>query len=60
MPWLQDPFSGNPQRAWQRRANPVCIALLHFAPESTLSLPPGYWQQHLSVPLFACIPFCGS
>jgi transposase, IS30 family len=22
---LQDPFSGNPQRAWQRRANPVCI-----------------------------------
>jgi dipeptidase len=31
---LQDPFSGNPQRAWQRRANPVCIALLHLAPES--------------------------
>jgi hypothetical protein len=25
MPGLQDPFSGNPQRAWQRRANPVCI-----------------------------------
>src|SRR4029077_16801953 len=34
IPWLQDPFSGNPQRAWQRRANPVCIALLHLAPES--------------------------
>src|SRR5207344_2469199 len=34
MPGLQDPSSGNPQRAWQRRANPVCIALLHLAPES--------------------------
>ena len=27
MPGLQDPFSGNPQRAWQRRANPVHIKL---------------------------------
>ena len=34
MPGLQDPSSGNPQRAWQRRANPVCLALLHLAPES--------------------------
>ena len=34
MPGLQDPSSGNPQRAWQRRANPLCIALLHLAPES--------------------------
>jgi hypothetical protein len=34
MPGLQDPFSGNPQRAWQRRANPFCITLLHLAPES--------------------------
>jgi hypothetical protein len=24
----------DPQRAWQRRANPVCLALLHLAPES--------------------------
>jgi hypothetical protein len=24
----------NPQRAWQRCANPVCITLLHLAPES--------------------------
>jgi IS30 family transposase len=34
MTGLQDPLPGNPQRAWQRRANPVCIALLHLAPES--------------------------
>ena len=32
--WASRPFSGNPQRAWQRRANPLCIALLHLAPES--------------------------
>jgi hypothetical protein len=28
MPGLQDPFSGNPERAWQRRANPLWIALV--------------------------------
>jgi hypothetical protein len=27
MPGLQDSFSGNPQRAWQRRTNPVHIKL---------------------------------
>jgi hypothetical protein len=27
MPWLQDSFSGNSQRAWQRRANPVHVKL---------------------------------
>jgi hypothetical protein len=27
MPGLQDSFSGNPQRAWQRRANPVHVKL---------------------------------
>src|SRR5262245_30216938 len=27
---LHDPFPGDPQRAWQRRANPVLIALLHL------------------------------
>jgi hypothetical protein len=27
MPGLQDPLPGDPQRAWQRRANPVRIAL---------------------------------
>ena len=36
---LDFPSSGNPQRAWQRRANPVCIALLHLAPESRLCVP---------------------
>jgi transposase, IS30 family len=30
---LKTPFSGNPPRAWQRRSSPVCIALLHFAPD---------------------------
>jgi hypothetical protein len=35
MPWLQDSFSGNSQRAWQRLANPVHVkALLHLALES--------------------------
>jgi hypothetical protein len=38
MPRLQDFLSGNPQRAWQRRANPICIALLHLAPESRTRL----------------------
>ena len=33
MPWLQDPLPGDPQRAWQRRANTVLINPLH---ESTL------------------------
>ena len=27
MPWLQNSFSGNPQRPWQRRANPVHVKL---------------------------------
>jgi hypothetical protein len=36
MPGLQDPFPGDPQRAWQRRANPVLIALLHLVLESRL------------------------
>ena len=31
MPGLQDPFPGDPQRAWQRRANPVRIDPLHLA-----------------------------
>ena len=34
MPGLQDPFPGDPQRAWQRRANRVRIALLHLVLES--------------------------
>ena len=34
VPGLQDPFPGDPQRAWQRRANPVRIALLHLVLES--------------------------
>src|SRR5271169_3088595 len=34
MPGLQDPFPGDPQRAWQRRANPVRIVLLHLVLES--------------------------
>src|SRR5262249_28059680 len=33
---LHDPFAGDPQRAWQRRANPVLIALLHLVLESRL------------------------
>jgi hypothetical protein len=35
MPRVQDAIPGNPQRAWQRRANPVLINPLHLAPEST-------------------------
>jgi hypothetical protein len=35
MPGLQDPFPGDPQRAWQGRANPVCIALLHLLQKKT-------------------------
>ena len=27
MPWLQELLSGNPQRPWQRRANPVHVKL---------------------------------
>jgi hypothetical protein len=34
MPGLQDPFPGDPQGTWQRRANPVLIALLHLVLES--------------------------
>ena len=52
MPWLQDTFPGDPQRAWQRRANPVLIGLLHFAPEfrtppstTTSSLKPMSWMD---------------
>jgi hypothetical protein len=37
MPGFQDPFPGDPQRAWQRRANPVRIALLHLALESRIA-----------------------
>src|SRR6476660_3321456 len=33
--WASRPFPGDPQRAWQRRANPVRIALLHLVLEST-------------------------
>jgi hypothetical protein len=40
MPGFQDPFPGDPQRAWQRRANPVRIALLHLALESRDSVVP--------------------
>jgi hypothetical protein len=36
MPRVQDAIPGNPQRAWQRRANPVLINPLHLAPESTI------------------------
>ena len=32
--WASRSFSGDPQRAWQRRANPVLIALLHLILES--------------------------
>jgi len=49
MPMLQDPFSGNPQRAWQRRANPVCIALLHLAPESRPQASGGIATDRLDV-----------
>ena len=38
MPRFQDPIPGDPQRAWQRRANPVFIDPLHLAPESTLAM----------------------
>ena len=38
VPGLQDPFPGDPQRAWQRRANPVRIALLHLVLESRVRL----------------------
>ena len=34
MPRFQDDISGDPQRAWQRRANPVFIDPLHLAPKS--------------------------
>ena len=39
MPRVQDAIPGNPQRAWQRRANPVLINPLHLAPESTAADP---------------------
>ena len=49
MPGLQDPFPGDPQRAWQRRANPVRIALLNLVLESRgaskLRLPPNSAAQ---------------
>jgi hypothetical protein len=32
---LQDALPGDPQRAWQRRPNPLLLNLLRFAPEST-------------------------
>src|ERR1700730_8757784 len=35
MPRFQDAVPGDPQRTWQRRANPVLIDPLHLAPEST-------------------------
>ena len=35
MPRFQDAIPGDPQRVWQRRANPVFIDPLHLAPEST-------------------------
>ncbi len=37
MSGLRDPFSGAPQRAWQGRANPVCIALLGLRSRTTHS-----------------------
>src|ERR1700730_14066902 len=37
MPRFQDAVPGDPQRTWQRRANPVLIDPLHLAPESTPS-----------------------
>ena len=42
MPRFQDAIPGDPQRAWQRRANPVFINPLHLASESTPALPE--WQ----------------
>jgi hypothetical protein len=36
MPGLQDAVPGDPQRAWQRRPNPVFLPPLHLAPESTV------------------------
>jgi hypothetical protein len=39
MPGLQDPFSGNPQRAWQRRANPVAPAIADGINKSRLAHP---------------------
>ncbi len=38
MPRFQDTIPGDPQRAWQRRANPGFIDPLHLAPESTLDV----------------------
>src|SRR5437660_7927635 len=38
IPRVQDAIPGNPQRAWQRRANPVLINPLHLAPQSTMAL----------------------
>src|SRR5208282_4985805 len=38
MPRLQDAVPGDPQRTWQRRANPLLIDPLHLAPESTRAL----------------------
>src|SRR3984893_4458289 len=32
---LQDALPGDPQRAWQRRPNPLLLNPLRFAPEST-------------------------
>ena len=40
MPRFQDAIPGNPQRAWQRRANPVFIDPLHLAPESSVRTNP--------------------
>src|ERR1700730_17292861 len=35
---LQDALPGDPQRAWQRRPNPLLLNPLRFAPESTGAL----------------------
>src|SRR6202011_1570801 len=35
---LQDALPGDPQRAWQRRPNPLLLNPLRFAPESTVTL----------------------
>src|SRR5262245_44218144 len=44
---LHDPFPGDPQRAWQRRANPVLIALLHLVLESRGDASTKGWVQFI-------------
>src|ERR1700730_14108512 len=42
---LQDALPGDPQRAWQRRPNPLLLNPLRFAPESTA----GHWEGDLII-----------